>query len=168
VSSPTLTAFDYAVIAVIVLSALRGMWRGLLAEIFGLIGWVVAFIVAALYTPSLARYVPPDWPGRALTQYLVAFFGIAAAVLIVTAVLSALFERLTEASGLRGIDRSLGILFGLIRGVLLALVLVAVAGLTELPQQDFWRHALLRPYAEQGVRELKPFLPAALAGYVRF
>ena len=39
-----LTAFDYAVLAVIGLSALRGAWRGLLSEIFGLIGWVVAFL----------------------------------------------------------------------------------------------------------------------------
>jgi membrane protein required for colicin V production len=168
VSSSTLTAFDYAVIAVIGLSALRGMWRGLLAEVFGLVGWVAAFIVAAIFTPDVARYVPANWPGGALTQYLVAFFGIAAAVLIVATVFSALLERLTEASGLRGIDRSLGILFGLVRGVLLALVLVAVAGLTELPHEDFWRNALLRPYAEQGVRELKPFLPAALAAYVHF
>jgi membrane protein required for colicin V production len=39
--------------------------------------------------------------------------------------------------------------------------------LTDLPKQEFWRHALLRPYAEQGVRTLKPLLPKALAEYVR-
>jgi membrane protein required for colicin V production len=38
--------------------------------------------------------------------------------------------------------------------------------LTELPQKDFWRNALLRPMAEQGVRELKPLLPDTLAAYV--
>ncbi|WP_323072626.1 CvpA family protein [Mycetohabitans endofungorum] len=164
----TLTAFDYAVIVVIGLSALRGMWRGLLAEVFGLIGWVVALIVAAVYAPALVRYVPANWPGGVLTQYLVAFFGLAATVLVVSGVVGALITRLAEAGGLRGVDRTLGILFGLIRGVLLVLVLMAVAGLTELPRQNFWRNAMFRPYAEYGVRELKPFLPAAIAAYVHF
>lgn len=163
-----LTAFDYAAVAVVGLSALRGMWQGLLAEILGLIGWVVAFIVAAIYTPAIARYVPANWPGGALAQYLVAFFGLAAAVLIVSSLFGALLAQLAEAGGLRSVDRTLGILFGLIRGVLLVLVLVAVAGLTELPREDFWRNAMFRPYAEQGVRELKPFLPAAIAAYVHF
>ncbi|MEJ2767888.1 CvpA family protein [Mycetohabitans sp. B46] len=167
-TNATLTAFDYAVITLIGLSALRGMWRGLLAEVFGLIGWGVAFIVATIYAPALARYVPENWPGGVLTQYLVAFFGLAAAVLVVSGVVGALLTRLADAGGLRGVDRTLGILFGLIRGVLLVLVLVAAAGLTELPRQDFWRNAMFRAYAEHGVRELKPFLPAVIAAYVHF
>ncbi|HKT98687.1 MAG TPA: CvpA family protein, partial [Paraburkholderia sp.] len=61
---------------------------------------------------------------------------------------------------------SLGMMFGLVRGVVLVLILVVLAGLTELPQQDFWRKALLRPYAVQGVLELKPLLPETLAAYV--
>jgi membrane protein required for colicin V production len=81
-------------------------------------------------------------------------------------VLSALLTRITEVTGLRGVDRSLGLLFGLARGAILVVVLVALAGLTELPQKEFWRNALLRPVAEQGVRELKPLLPDTLAAYV--
>ena len=43
------TAFDYAVMAVIGLSALRGTWRGFLSEIFGLIGWIAAFFIACRF-----------------------------------------------------------------------------------------------------------------------
>jgi len=82
-------------------------------------------------------------------------------------VASALLTRVTEVIGLRGIDRSLGLLFGVVRGAILVVILVALAGLTELPQHDFWRDALFRPAAEQGVRELKPLLPDTLAAYVR-
>jgi membrane protein required for colicin V production len=161
------TSFDYAVMAVIALSALRGMWRGLLSEVFGLIGWVVAFFVAAHFVGSVAPYIPANWPGGALTQWLIAFLLIVGAVLLVSSVTAALLTRLTEVTGLRGIDRSLGLLFGLVRGVILVVVLVALAGLTELPQMDFWRNALLRPSVEQGVRVLKPLLPDTLAAYVR-
>jgi membrane protein required for colicin V production len=162
-----MTAFDYAALAVIALSALRGAWRGLLAEIFGLIGWVAAFFVASHYVERLVPYIPADWPGGALTQWLLAFAAIAVGVVIVAGIGSAVIARLVAASGLDGVDRSLGLMFGIVRGVLLVLVLVVLAGLTELPKKDFWRDALLRPYAEQGVHKLKPLLPEALARYVR-
>ncbi|HEY1610907.1 MAG TPA: CvpA family protein [Paraburkholderia sp.] len=160
------TAFDYAVMAVIALSALRGAWRGFIGEIFGLIGWIVAFIVACRYVDHLVPLIPANWPGGALTQWLIAFALIVIGVVLVAGVANALITRLVTASGLSGVDRSLGLMFGLVRGVVLVLILVVLGGLTELPKQEFWRNALLRPYADQGVRELKPLLPATLAEYV--
>jgi membrane protein required for colicin V production len=160
------TAFDYAVMAVIGLSALRGMWRGLVAEAFGLVGWVVAILIGGRFVGFVAPYIPSTWPGGALTQWLVAFMLVVGAVLLLSSVLSALLTRVTEVTGLRGLDRSLGLLFGLVRGAILVVILVALAGLTELPQKEFWRDALLRPTVEQGVRDLKTLLPDALAAYV--
>jgi membrane protein required for colicin V production len=160
------TAFDYAVMAVIGLSALRGMWRGLVAEAFGLVGWVVAILIGGRFVGVVAPYIPSTWPGGTLTQWLVAFMLVVGAVLLLSSVVSALLTRVTEVTGLRGVDRSLGLLFGLARGAILVVILVALAGLTELPQQEFWRAALLRPMAERGVRELKPLLPDTLAAYV--
>ncbi|PXW28162.1 CvpA family protein [Paraburkholderia caballeronis] len=160
------TAFDYAVLAVIGLSALRGAWRGFVGEIFGLIGWIAAFIVACRFVDHVVPWIPANWPGGGLTQWLLAFALIVIGVVLVASVANALLTRLVTASGLSGVDRSLGMMFGLVRGVVLVLVLVVLGGLTELPQQNFWRDALLRPYAEQGVRELKPLLPDPLAAYV--
>ncbi|WP_296661947.1 CvpA family protein [Paraburkholderia sp.] len=160
------TAFDYAVMAVIGVSALRGAWRGFIGEIFGLIGWIVAFLVACRYVEHVVPWMPAHWPGGAVTQWLIAFALIVIAVVFAAGVVNALLGRLVQVTGLSGVDRSLGLMFGLVRGVVLVLILVVLGGLTELPQQDFWRDALLRRYAEQGVRELKPLLPKTLAHYV--
>ncbi len=130
-------------------------------------GWIVAFLVACRFVGLVVPWIPANWPGGALTQWLIAFAVIVVGVILVAGVASAVLSRLVQATGLSGVDRSLGLLFGLARGVVLVLILVALAGLTELPKQAFWRDALLRPYAEQGVRELKPLLPEALATYVR-
>lgn len=162
-----LTAFDYAALAVVGLSALRGAWRGLLAEVFGLIGWVAAFFVACRYVGLLVPYIPANWPGGALTQWLLAFAVVMVGVVLVAGIVSSLISRIVAASGLDGVDRSLGMMFGIVRGVVLVLALVVLAGLTELPKQEFWRNALLRPYAVEGVHKLKPLLPEALAQYVR-
>jgi membrane protein required for colicin V production len=161
-----LTAFDYAVLLVIGLSALRGAWRGFVSEVFGLIGWIAAFFIACRFVGLVVPYIPANWPGGTLTQWVIAFALLVIGVVLVAGVANALLSRIAQASGLGGVDRSLGLLFGLVRGVLLVLLLVAAAGLTELPKQDFWRDALLRPFAEQGVRELKPLLPDGLAAYI--
>jgi len=160
------TAFDYAVMAVIGLSALHGTWRGFLSEIFGLIGWIAAFFIACEFVGYVVPYMPSHWPGGALTQWLLAFALLVIGAVLVASVVSALMSRLVQATGLGGVDRSLGLMFGLVRGVVLVLILVALAGLTELPQQEFWRNALLRPYAVEGVHLMKPLLPEPLAVYV--
>jgi membrane protein required for colicin V production len=161
------TVFDYAVIAVIGLSALRGAWRGLLSEVFGLIGWIAAFFIAARCVKFVVPYIPANWPGGTLTQWAIAFALVAIGVVLVAGVANALLGRLVQVSGLGGVDRSLGLIFGLARGAILVVLLAALAGLTELPQQKFWREALLRPYTEQGVRELKSLLPEPLSAHVR-
>jgi membrane protein required for colicin V production len=160
------TAFDYAVMAVIAVSALRGAWRGFIGEIFGLVGWVAAFLVACRYVEHVVPWMPAHWPGGVLTQWLIAFALIVIGVVFVAGMVNALLGRLVHVSGLSGVDRSLGLMFGLVRGVVLVLILVVLGGLTELPQQDFWRDALLWPYARRGVHELKPLLPETLAAYV--
>jgi membrane protein required for colicin V production len=162
-----LTAFDYGALAIILLSALQGAWRGLLAELFALIGWIAAFLVASHYAGQLAAHLPADLPGGELTQLLLAFVIIVIGVMVGAGIMGVLLGRLTELIGLKPVDRSLGVLFGLVRGVLLVLLVVVLAGLTNLPRYPFWQNALLRPYAEQGVQILKPLLPDALAAYVR-
>ncbi|MET3248005.1 hypothetical protein ABIE53_004815 [Burkholderia sp. OAS925] len=102
------TAFDYAVMAVIGLSALRGTWRGFLSEVFGLIGWIAAFFIACRFVGYVVPYIPSTWPGGALTQWLLAFALVAIGVVLVASVLNALLSRIVQASGLSGVDRSLG------------------------------------------------------------
>ncbi|CCD28805.1 Colicin V production protein [Candidatus Glomeribacter gigasporarum BEG34] len=159
-----MTGFDYAVLLIIGLSALRGLWRGLLAELFALIGWIAALIIAGYTADLLAPYLPAHWPGGAFTQFLLAFILIMIAVMLITGVLGTLFERLIGALGMRTLDSSLGLAFGIVRGILLVVAGAALAGLTDLPRQDFWRNALFQPYVAQGVQILKAhFLPAILA-----
>jgi membrane protein required for colicin V production len=131
------------------------------------IGWIAAFVIAGRYAGRLAGKCTANLPGGALTQLLLAFVIIVVAVMVGSGVLGALFGRLAELLGLKGVDRSLGVLFGVVRGVFIVLMVVGLAGLTELPNYPFWQDALLRPYAEQGVQVLKRFLPDALAPYIR-
>jgi membrane protein required for colicin V production len=124
-------------------------------------------VIASHYAHALAVYLPAHWPGGTLTQFVLAFVLIVVAVVTGAGVLGVLLGRFTEVTGLKPVDRSLGLLFGLARGVLLIVLIVAFAGLTELPHYPFWQNALLRPYAQRGVQLLKPLLPDALTAYIK-
>ena len=162
-----MTIFDYLVLFVLVSSVVISTLRGLVKEILSLLGWIVAFVVANAYGARLAPMLPDLLPGdtaRLILAFIVLFLGVR----ILMGLLSLAIGALVEASGLSLADRGLGGLFGLARGIVIVLAAVILCGMTSIPQQAFWRDALLSPMAETGVRTVKPFLPAALARHVGY
>jgi len=161
------TIFDYLVLFVLVSSVVISTMRGLVKEILSLLGWIVAFVVANAYGAQLGPMLPELIPGETL-RLMVAFVALFLGVRILMGLLSLALGAVIEASGLSLADRGLGGLFGLARGVVIVLAAVILCSMTSIPQQDFWKDALLSPLAETGARTVKPFLPAALAQHVQF
>jgi membrane protein required for colicin V production len=75
---------------------------------------------------------------------------------------------MVKALGLSLSDRLLGMFFGLARGVLVVMALVAAGGLTSAPQQPWWKQATLAQPLETAVLVAKPWLPDDLAKRIRF
>jgi membrane protein required for colicin V production len=161
------TIFDYIVLFILAASIVISTMRGLVKEILSLLGWVAAFIVANAFGAKLAPMLPSVVPGEAL-RLIVAFIALFLGVRVLMGLLSLAIGALIEASGLSLADRGLGGLFGLGRGIVIVLAAVILCGMTSIPQQDFWKNALLSPMAETGARTIKPFLPAAFAQHVQY
>jgi membrane protein required for colicin V production len=161
------TIFDYLVLFVLLASVVISTMRGLVKEILSLLGWVVAFVVANAYGAALAPMLPAMIPGEAV-RLMVAFVALFLGARILMGLLTLALDALVQAAGLSLADRGLGGLFGLARGIVIVLFGVILCGMTSIPQQEFWKSALLSPMAETGARTVKPFLPAALAQHVQF
>ena len=162
-----MTAFDYAVLAVILVSVLLGLWRGVVSEILALVAWVAAVFVARAEGAAVANWLTPQIaePGmRLAAAYVLVFVG----VLLVFAIARMLISLMLKAVGLGLLDRLLGAGFGVLRGILVVLVAVLVAGMTPLPKSDWWRDAVLAPPLETVVIAAKPWLPADAAKRIRF
>lgn len=162
-----MTVFDYAVLAILAISVIVSVVRGLVREILSLIGWIAAFVVASLFAEGFARvltFLPAHPVLRLIVAYMVLLIGTAIAMAIVNWGLM----KAIQASGLALADRGLGGLFGLARGGVIVLALVMVCGMTKLPQMDFWKQATFSPLAEAAVRTVLPWLPDAVAGKVKF
>ncbi|RYE81278.1 MAG: CvpA family protein [Oxalobacteraceae bacterium] len=162
-----MTIFDYLVLFILIASVVISTLRGLVKEILSLVGWVAAFVVANAFGAKLAPMLPSVFPGETV-RLIVAFIALFLGVRVLMGLLSLALGALIDATGLTLADRGLGGLFGLGRGMVIVLAGVILCGMTSIPQQAFWKDALLSPMAEAGARTIKPFLPAALAQHVQF
>ncbi len=161
-----MTGFDYAVLTVLGLSLLLALMRGLVRELVSLAGWMAAVALSMLFTQTIADMLP-----RSLGPFLaslIAFLGIFIAVWILSGFVGLLLSKLVSAAGLGWADRLFGALLGLVRGVLIVLVVVMLAGLTPLPREPFWRNATLSAPIETALVALKPWLPDALTQHIRY
>jgi membrane protein required for colicin V production len=76
--------------------------------------------------------------------------------------------KLVKSTGLSGTDRLMGLVFGLLRGVALACVLVLLLGFTAMPRDPWWRESRLLPEFQRGAEWLRTWLPATVAQHVNF
>lgn len=162
-----MTSFDYAVLAILGLSILLSMMRGLVREVLALVSWVIAFFVAKVYTLELAPLLPDSIPSEAL-KFLAAFIILFLATLLICSLLAIAVSHIFRQVGLSWLDRGLGAAFGLLRGVLILMVLVFLAGLTSLPKDARWRNAMFSAPLEAMVVGVLPWLPQDIAKHVKY
>ena len=73
-----------------------------------------------------------------------------------------------DKTGLSGTDRVLGIVFGVVRGVVVVALLVLLAGLTTMPKDPWWGESALLGHFQVIALELRALLPPDMAAYFNF
>jgi membrane protein required for colicin V production len=162
-----MTAFDYIVIGIVGLSLIFGLWRGVVGEVIALLAWALAIFAAVEFgsTVGLAVFAGMSDPAMRTLAGCVLLF---VAVLVLMALVRMAVKGMVKALGLSVSDRLLGMIFGLVRGVLVTMVLVGLGGMTAAPQQSWWRNATLSAPLETAVLVARSWLPDDLAKRIRF
>ena len=157
-----MTLLDWSVVGVVALSMLIAYARGVTRELIALLAWVVGFFAAVAFTPLVGAMIP-EFGGHPVLRYLVAFAAILIAALLAGALVTWPLSSVIRKSGLGFVDRFLGAIFGVARGVVLVLAFVLVAGLTTAPRYDWWQNSILAAPLTAAAMVLKPWLPAEWA-----
>ncbi|EPA98994.1 CvpA family protein [Pseudomonas umsongensis] len=138
------TWVDWAIVAIVAISALISLSRGFVKEALSLVTWIIAGAVAWMFGGSLSEYLvgyiqTPS--ARIITGCAIMFV----ATLIVGAMINYLIGELVRVTGLSGTDRFLGMAFGAARGVLLVVVAVGLLSLGPVQQDEWWKQSQLVP-----------------------
>jgi membrane protein required for colicin V production len=135
-----MTIFEIAVLLVILLSALAGFATGLIRSVFSLAGLILGIAIASARYKVVAHRLGGLIDSPAFAQ-LVAFCIVAILVMVLAGLAGWFLRKLVHGVGLGWLDRSLGLLFGILRGALLVTLLVmALAAFfpTTAWMQDTW------------------------------
>jgi membrane protein required for colicin V production len=162
-----MTALDYAFLAIMVISVGLGWWRGFVYELISFLGWVAAYFVARLFVGEVTDYVP-DVVTSGATRTAVAYAALFMITLIACGMLAWLLSKLVKFAGMGLVDGFMGSLFGLLRGMLLVIIIVLLAGFTNLPKKPFWREAWSSKPLQSMALFTKDFLPENLAKKVAY
>jgi membrane protein required for colicin V production len=143
------------------------MVRGVVREILSLAGWVVAFMVANSFAAGFAPMLPSSISGESL-RLLLAFAALFLSSLLAMGLITMLISALVKTVGLGFADRFMGSLFGFARGLLVVLLMVLAAGFTALPQEPFWKKAVLSKPLEMAAMMVIPWLPRDLSKRISY
>ena len=143
-----LTGVDWVIIVVLALSTLLSLWRGFAREAISLAGWVAAFLIANLLADQLALMLA-DTISNVTGRYVAAFAILFAVTLMIASVIGIFAAKLISVTGLSILDRLLGTVFGVARGIILVLVCVFVLRQLVPPQDLQWlQQSQLMPHLD--------------------
>lgn len=157
----TIGVIDWVMLAVLVISVMLGLWRGLLLEVAMLVGWVVAYFAAQWFAADLAPHLPVGAPGSGANR-AAAFALVFVLALIIWGLAAKLVRMLVHATPLSVVDRVGGAAFGLLRGAVLLLAVASLVGFTPAAQSPLWQSSTGARWTTAAVSFLKPLLPPDL------
>lgn len=155
-----MTSVDLAVLALMFLSGLLAFSRGLVREVLSIGAWLGAAVIAMSFLPALRPFLEPYMPSPEWTDpagYIILFV----VSLIVLSLIAKTIGGAVRSSAIGGIDRTLGLVFGLARGAALAVVAYIIACMVIPP--DRWPEPVLEsrslPYIYTGAEWVARQIP---------
>ena len=157
---------DIAILIIVIVSLLIGLFRGFVREILSLVSWLGALWIAYTYATLGGSYLEPYIDQQPL-RIVIAFAAIFVVALIAFSIISYLLYRILAVAGISGVDRSLGTLFGLVRGLVIVALLILAATFMDFTSQPWWQDSLLVEYFNPITEFIRTLLPSDLAEFVK-
>lgn len=156
-----MATLDYIVLGIVLLSAIAGVVRGFLREICSLVAWVLAVWLAWKLGPWLEPHLggalrqPPfgTWAARGI---------VFVAVLVIGAGLAAIIDHFVRLSIFSGLDRLLGFVMGLLRGVVILGIALILAQAVQLDDEGWWKKSRIMSMMEPVANMLRSIAGEAL------
>lgn len=139
------TWIDWVITAVVIISSLISLKHGFFSEVLSLLSWTAAAVGTWTYNGMLAdqlsNYIETPLARNTIASILL-FIGI----LLVGAIINYAVCKLIKTIGVAGINRSLGMVFGAMRGCIIIAAALSLTTLVPLEQDSAWKNSVLLPH----------------------
>jgi membrane protein required for colicin V production len=162
-----MSVLDWIVVLTFAASVIRSLMRGLVEEVFSLGAWIVAFLAGKWGAAALGPVLPINVQSEGML-YFAGFVVVFLVMLIAVMLLGHLLKGAVGAVGLGPADKFVGGVFGALRALVILVGLTLAAGLTSLPQTEFWKRSVLSKSLEDMAVWVKPLLPVDLAKHIHY
>lgn len=141
-----LVPLDICFLIIILIFALSALAKGLIKELFSKVSFIVGLVLAIIFTPRLDIYVSDSIKNPALSK-TVSFVIIFTAVFLVISIIQQLIAKIFSGEIMRGLDRTLGFLLGVLEGlIVISCVLVVLTAQPWLDVSDIFEGSLFYKY----------------------
>lgn len=150
---------DYIFFAILVLSMIFGYRRGFIREVISLIIWIIALTLPTFLGPVVAPHLS-GFSANENIQIGVSFLGIFVLVFLVGLIINFAMRKTVDKTGLSGVDRFVGLIFGLFRGIAILAVVVSFVNLTVLGSKDAWNQSFMVPKFDAAIQNVLSVFPS--------
>ena len=157
---------DLLIIAILLISTVLSYMRGFAKDAVSLAAWILAFVIAISLGDKFALILPQSIEDPRIR------LGISVAVLFIATLVIGIIANFLLAgfinmAKLGNLDRSLGVLFGFVRGVVIISLLAVLGSFIDLNQTGWWQRSALLPLIENLIGYILPLLPDNLTRFIR-
>lgn len=137
---------DWLLVAIVALSALISLKRGFVKESLSLLIWFAAFVIALVFHHQAALHLEPYIESPSLRKSAAVLLLFISSLLLGSLLLF-IIHKLIAVTGLSGLDRLLGVVFGALRGVIVVVLLLMLAQLIlPVTEEQWWQRSVLVPH----------------------
>ena len=158
---------DYVILGLVFIGLIIGLLRGFSLEIFSLVFWVLATGVGLSFSLEFSVFLESaiSHPSARMVASFMALFAI---TLSLGGLIGFLLSVLAKKTGLTFMDRFGGMVFGVVRGMIVVTVVVILAGLTPLPKDSWWTESTVIPPFQLLAVWLRDHLSSGMAEYISY
>ena len=152
---------DLAVIGVILISALLSMMRGFTREVLAIASWAAAAVAAYYLYHRVVPYLEPYIHKPAIAQAVAAAIVFFITLIVVSLITVRISDFILDSKGFGALDRTLGFVFGAVRGFLLMVVAFSIYNwlVGDKMGPDWVKNAKTRPMLTSTAERIISMLP---------
>lgn len=158
---------DYAIIGLVSIALIIGLLRGFKVELFSLAFWVLAIVIGLSFSLEFSVFLESTISDTS-PKIAASFTLLLLITLIVGTLIRLVLGESINKPELTFLDRLGGMIIGVLHGMIVAVILVIMAGLTSLPEDLWWKESKLLPPFQLCAVWLRNHIPSGMAEYIHY